>query len=223
MPQLYAADRGPVRHLLVLLAALALVPSAQGGSIDRVTASIARELNTYWAEEGAAIGKRYAPLPHLYLYKSFARTRCGVAPPGNAVYCPTEHAIYLNRALLARAASISTFAAATIVAHEWGHYVQHRFGWLGWAVRRRYYMGVELQADCYAGMFLHYARDAALLEERDVQAAEQLMVSVGDTRALSPSMPGAHGTSEQRLHWFETGLDSGDLTTCDAIYKTLYP
>jgi predicted metalloprotease len=210
---------------LVLLASLCLaVPAALPASVnpDRLAATVVKELNVYWRDEFSAVGRRYARLPHLYAYSTRVRDACGWTVAYNASYCRRDHSISYDRRMLVRAARHGEFAAATILAHEFGHYVQDRLGWLTWAEKHRYWMGTELQADCYAGMFLRYAHSAALLEPGDLQSAMQLIVSVGENMPVKPRTRGAHGTSQQRLHWFTNGYTSGDLSTCDNVYRALY-
>jgi predicted metalloprotease len=213
-----------VRRLLVLVGLCLALPAPADAALqpDRLMASVAKELNVYWRGEFAAVGRRYANLPHLYAYSGRVRDACGWTILDNASYCDRDRSISYDRRLVAAAARRGEFAAATILAHEWGHYVQDRLGWLTWAMRRHYWLGVELQADCYAGMFLRYANDAALLKPGDLDAAMQLMAAVGENMPVKPTTPGAHGTSRQRLHWFTSGYDTGDLTTCDAVYRSVY-
>ena len=219
----YAADDGYVRRLLPLVLCLAMPASAHAAvAPDRLMASVAKELNVYWQAEFRVVGRRYTPLPHLYSYSRRVRDACGWTILDNASYCERDRSISYDRRLVAAAAKHGEFAAATILAHEWGHYVQDRLGWLTWAMRRHYWLGVELQADCYAGMFLRYANQAALLKPGDLDAAMRLMASIGENMPVKPTTPGAHGTSRQRLRWFTTGYDSGDLTTCGGVYRTLY-
>lgn len=213
-----------MRHLVLLVAlCLVLAGSAHASANpDRLAASVVKELNTYWAREFTTLGRRYTRLPHLYSYSARVRDACGWTIVDNASYCQIDRSISYDRRLVARVQRHGNFAAATIFAHEFGHYVQHRLGWLAWAERRRYWLGTELQADCYAGMFLRYANDAALLKAGDLDSAMQLMVSVGENTPVKPTTPGAHGTSQQRLRWFTNGYKTGDLTTCDGVYKALY-
>jgi predicted metalloprotease len=213
-----------VRRLLLFLVLCLAVPAPAHAAVqpDRLMASVAKELNVYWHGEFAAVGRRYARLPHLYAYSRRVRDACGWTILDNASYCERDRSISYDRRLVAAAAKRSEFAAATILAHEWGHYVQDQLGWLAWAKRRNYWLGVELQADCYAGMFLRYANAAALLKPGDRDAAIQLMASIGENLPVKPTTPGAHGTSQQRVRWFTSGYDTGDLTTCGGVYRTLY-
>ena len=82
--------------------------------------------------------------------------------------------------------------------------------------------GVELQADCYAGVFSHYAQDKGLLEPGDLEEAARLMTAVGDQAKLSPKTPGAHGTAPQRVFWFQVGYKTNSLAQCMKVYPTLY-
>jgi uncharacterized protein len=213
-----------VRHLLLPLVLALAAPASAHAAVqpDRLMASVAKELNVYWHGEFAAVGRRYTRLPHLYAYSTRVRDACGWAIVGNASYCPRDRSISYDRRLISAAAAHGEFAAATILAHEWGHYVQHQLGWLGWAQRRHYWLGTELQADCYAGMFLRYANDAALVRPGDVDSAVRLMASVGENVPVKPTTRGAHGPSRQRVRWFTTGYATGDLSTCDGVYAKLY-
>ena len=111
--------------------------------------------------------------------------------------------------------------AAVVLAHEWAHHVQHLLGWLQWAHSRRYLVGKELQADCYAGAFLRYAVAKAALDDAALDHAVALMVTVGD---VGGGRRGAarHGSSTQRQEWFRRGYHTGNPVRCDGVYDVPY-
>ena len=102
------------------------------------------------------------------------------------------------------------------------HLNDEQLGWLRWGIKHRYFKGVELQADCYAGLFSRYAAQQKLLESGDLAEALRLMTTVGDRARLSPTAEGAHGTPKQRRAWFMRGYKTGRIATCNGVYKALY-
>ena len=190
-----------------------------------LTGAVSTALNAYWSATFTEAGRTYvAPRPVRLYMSSVATQGCGRIPAQNAAYCAANRTIYVHRGLLRRliVSADADFAAGTIIAHEWGHHVQDRLGWLRWATTRRYFAGVELQADCYAGMFAGYAERQGLLSEGDLDEAAALMLAIGDEPGVRPNSRGAHGTAEQRLEWFRVGYESGTLAACDAVYVAVH-
>jgi predicted metalloprotease len=189
-----------------------------------------------WAREFAAAGARYQHAK-LVFFHSTVRTPCGeqtreVGP----FYCPASLGVYLNTAFfdaLARTFGLSSgFAAGYIVAHEIGHHVQQLLG-----VHHRVAVAnesdpdgangrsiqVELQADCYAGVWLHTVSRQGELSESDVSDILRAAAVVGDdfqrNQAGADLAPETwtHGSSEQRVRWVLTGLQSGRPDSCDTF------
>jgi uncharacterized protein len=162
---------------------------------------------------------------------------CGVASPETGpFYCPADMLVYLDlgffRELSRRFGAPGDFAQAYVIAHEVGHHVQTLLG-TNAAVqqesranpseRNELSVRLELQADCYAGVWgaSVYARD--ILQPGEVQEALTATAAVGDDRIQQQTQGRidpetfTHGTSEQRVRWFRTGFDSGDPNDCDTF------
>jgi predicted metalloprotease len=177
--------------------------------------------------------------PKLVLFTNAVQSACGMA--GSAVgpfYCPGDEKLYLDlgffRALRDRFGAPGDFAQAYVIAHEVGHHVQTLLG-----VSERVMAGrqradraqanqlsvrQELQADCFAGVWAHHADQARhILESGDVEEALGAAAAIGDDR-LQRQAPGrvapesfTHGTSAQRVRWFQRGFRSGDPQNCDTF------
>jgi hypothetical protein len=173
--------------------------------------------------------------PHLVFFHDQVDTPCGVQDANvGPFYCPAGDGVYLNTdffAALARRFGLhSGFAAGYIVAHEMGHHVQNVLGVLGRvhaadaqdpAGANRRSVAIELQADCYAGVWLHYVAESMTAD--DIQQVLTAAAVVGDDfqRAsvgaeLAPET-WTHGSSEQRVHWLSVGKSSGTPASCDTF------
>lgn len=187
------------------------------------------------------IGEVYTP-PTLVLFDGVTRSGCGTASAQTGpFYCPADQDVYLDtvffRTMQQQLGAGGDFAAAYVVAHEVGHYVQDDLGILGQTNRMRAQMGetdanalsvrVELQADCFAGIWAHGTqRMNGTLEPGDVDEAMNAAARIGDDalqrnagQAVSPDNF-THGTSAQRQRWFMRGYQSGDVTDCDTFSAT---
>jgi uncharacterized protein len=176
--------------------------------------------------------------PTLVLFTDQVRSACGVA--GAAVgpfYCPGDQKVYLDlsffKELRSRFQAPGDFAQAYVIAHEVGHHVQNLLGTMEKvnAAQGRLREGdsnklsvaVELQADCLAGVWASHAQKRNILDPGDVEEALQAASAVGDDRLQRESqgyvVPDSftHGTSEQRIHWFRKGLETGDIRQCDTF------
>jgi uncharacterized protein len=176
--------------------------------------------------------------PTLVLYEGQVRSACGMA--GAAVgpfYCPGDEKLYIDlaffRDLHTRFRAPGDFAQAYVIAHEVAHHVQKltgSFKRLEAARGRvsqpefnRLSVRMELQADCYAGVWGHHAGTLKQLEAGDVEEALGAATAIGDDRlqkqAQGRVVPESftHGTSEQRVRWFKRGLDSGSAKSCDTF------
>lgn len=180
------------------------------------------------------LNQTYEPV-RLVLFKTATQSGCGGASAQTGpFYCPADQRVYLDTdffvTLERQLGAGGDFAAAYVVAHEVGHYVQDQLGILGEAQRGRQQgadsaaVRVELQADCFAGVWAYYAQnDLGTLESGDVEEAMNAAEQIGDDTLQSEAgqtvRPDAftHGTSEQRQRWFYTGFESGDLGACDTF------
>ena len=153
-------------------------------------------------------------------------------------YCPLDQTVYIDLSfyddLKTRFQAPGDFAQAYVIAHEVGHHVQNLLGTMEQVQQLRSRQGeaeansmsvrLELQADCYAGLWAHHAERARqILQSGDVEEALGAASAIGDDR-LQRQTQGTivpesftHGTSEQRVRWFRRGLDTGDSKACDTF------
>ena len=179
--------------------------------------------------------------PVLVLFSGATRSACGHATSAvGPFYCPPDEKLYIDldfyRDLRARFAAPGDFAQAYVIAHEVGHHVQNLLGIEEKARAARARMNeadanalsvrVELQADCFAGLWAHQmeAADENLrLEPGDIEEGLNAAAAIGDDRlqeqASGRVVPDSftHGSSAQRVRWFQRGLDTGDMEACDTF------
>lgn len=184
-----------------------------------------------WSKFFQQRGQRYEE-PKLVLFSGQTRSACGVAQSSTGpFYCPLDHKLYLDTQFFSemrgKLGAPGDFAQAYVIAHEVGHHVQNLMGTMekvqGLQARadkresNQLSVRLELQADFYAGVWAHYAERQKLLETGDVEEALGAASAVGDDRLQQQSrgyvVPDSftHGTSAQRVQWFERGLRTGDL------------
>ncbi|AMP71003.1 KPN_02809 family neutral zinc metallopeptidase [Ralstonia solanacearum] len=190
-----------------------------------------------WSQLFKQAGRAYQP-PKLVLFRQGIRSGCGDATSAvGPFYCPADTKVYLDLGffdeLRRRFGSPGDFAAAYVVAHEVGHHVQNLLGVSDKVSRARagqsprvanaLSVKLELQADCLAGVWGHYAQQRGLLERGDLEQALTAAHAIGDDtlqrnagRSVAPDAF-THGTSEQRMHWFRQGFDGGDIRQCDTF------
>jgi predicted metalloprotease len=189
-----------------------------------------------WRRQFAAVGATYRP-GHLVFFHSAVHTACGTqSAEVGPFYCPADETVYLNTTFfdaLARAFNLrSGFAAGYVTGHEVAHHVQHVLGLLTAkahadaadpANANRRSILTELQADCYAGVWLHELHGAGTLTDADVSDILRAAAIVGDdfqrNQAGQPLAPETwtHGSSEQRVHWLRAGMSSGVPASCDTF------
>jgi predicted metalloprotease len=176
--------------------------------------------------------------PKLVLFSGVTRSGCGAAQSAmGPFYCPVDKTVYLDtdffRVMEQQLGAQGEFARAYVIAHEVGHHVQDELGVLEQttAVRSRsseaqsnaISVRVELQADCYAGVWANAARDRLKLTDDDIRSALDTAARIGDDalqqRSQGVVVPDSftHGTSEQRQRWFHQGYRSGDPDQCDTF------
>ena len=193
-----------------------------------------------WGALFKSLGRRYDP-PKLVLYRNMTSSACGhaVAAVG-PFYCPADQDLYLDTSffneLHTRFGAPGEFAQAYVIAHEVGHHVQNLLGTME-KVQARMQRGdertanalsvrLELQADCYAGVWGFYAQKRNLIDAKDVESGLAAAAAVGDDRIQKQTqgyvVPDSftHGSAQQRTHWFSTGLGSGDVRDCDTFANT---
>lgn len=191
-----------------------------------------------WTEIFRQSGKTYRE-PTLVLFSGAVRSGCGVAQSASGpFYCPVDQKVYLDTSffdeLSRRFGAPGDFAQAYVIAHEIGHHVQNQLGILpqveafqqqaSRAEGNQAQVMVELQADCFAGIWAHHAdRSRGLLEKGDIEEGLNAAAAIGDDRLQRQSqgyvVPDAftHGSSAQRVAWFKRGLQSGDPAVCDTF------
>src|SRR6185369_11534472 len=165
--------------------------------------------------------------PTLVLYEQAVRSACGTGQSAmGPFYCPNDEKLYLDlsffRDLQTRFRAPGDFAQAYVIAHEVGHHVQKLTGHIK-SNSNQESVRVELQADCYAGVWGYHAGTMKQLDPGDIAEALNAATAIGDDRLQKQSQgrvtPDAftHGTSEQRVRWFKRGLDSGRPQDCDTF------
>jgi hypothetical protein len=210
-------------------------PPADDETAQFVSAILASTEDT-WSAAFADRGGTYRP-PTLVLFTDMVRSGCGTAGAQTGpFYCPLDEKVYIDLGFfheLARMGGPGDFAAAYVIGHEVGHHVQNLSGTAD-EVRRLQEQNpgaanalsvrIELQADCYAGMWANHAnRTGTFLEPGDIQEGLAAAAAIGDDRLARSSGRAAspetftHGTSEQRAQWLSTGLQSGTPETCDTF------
>ena len=191
-----------------------------------------------WTTIFSANGKTYVK-PKLDLFTGRVRTACGTGQSASGpFYCPGDQKVYIDlafyRLMEERFHVAGDFAKAYVIAHEVGHHVQNLLGITAKmdAARGRatevqvnaLSVRLELQADCFAGVWANHANQArSILEAGDVEAALAAATAIGDDtlqrQAQGTVVPDSftHGSSAQRVRWFKRGIDSGKLTQCDTF------
>jgi predicted metalloprotease len=191
-----------------------------------------------WTQLFAAQGASYAP-PRLRLFSGSTQSGCGAAGAEvGPFYCPTDQRVYIDLGFFAeldqRFGAPGDFAQAYVIAHEVGHHVQNLLGVAEQvhSARQRasetqsnqLQVRMELQADCYAGVWAHHAqRSRQVLESGDVEEALGAAAAVGDDliqkRTQGQVIPESftHGSAAQRQQWFGKGFQQGTLAACDTF------
>jgi hypothetical protein len=191
-----------------------------------------------WTQIFATGGERYVP-PKLVLFTDTVRSACGMAQSAmGPFYCPNDQKVYIDlgfyRELRERFQAPGDFAQAYVIAHEIGHHVQTLLGTSQQVHQAQQQASqqqanalsvrLELQADCYAGVWAHHAnRSRQLLEEGDVEEGLNAASAIGDdniqrqTQGTVVPESFTHGSSEQRVSWFRRGLESGSMKNCDSF------
>jgi predicted metalloprotease len=222
--------------------------SPSGSSMSRPTSSsdddltnfvsvVVKETEDVWTKKFAEVNQSYTP-PKVVLFTSSIASGCGQADASTGpFYCPEDRKVYIDLAfydeLRQRFGAPGDFAQAYVLAHEVGHHVQNLDGTLPDFNSRRsqmsqteanaYSVRVELQADCYAGIWANSVGQENLLDDGDVEEAINAADKIGDD-TLQKEMQGyavpktfTHGTSAQRQKWFTTGYKSGNPGSCDTF------
>jgi predicted metalloprotease len=226
----------------------ATAPSQTGYGPQRAPASVAPpsqektlarkvlgDTEDVWGAVFQASGSRYQA-PTIVLFDGAVRSACGMASAAvGPFYCPGDRKLYLDTAffdeLARRFRAPGDFAQGYVIAHEVGHHVQNLTGTMqkvdsmrsdrrsGNAASVR----LELQADCYAGVWAYYMQKRGLLDPGDVEEGLTAAAAVGDDRIQKQTqgyvVPDSftHGSAAQRSHWFKVGIANGDPRRCDTF------
>ncbi|MEC6796562.1 neutral zinc metallopeptidase [Photobacterium sp. S4TG1] len=178
----------------------------------------------------------YQP-PTLVLYNNVTRTGCGTGSAQTGpFYCPADQKIYLDLGFIKELKKLGApgdFAFAYVIAHEVGHHVQKLLGTSdkvhqlqqqsGKVTANKLSVKLELQADCYAGVWGHYVNQQGMLDAGDIEEGINAASAVGDDRlqelAGQAVQPDAftHGSSQQRISWFQKGFKSGNPKVCNTF------
>jgi len=191
-----------------------------------------------WREKFRAAGGTYRE-PKLHLFRGATQTACGQGQSAmGPFYCPADEKVYIDlnfyETMRTRLGAPGDFAQAYVIAHEVGHHVQKLMGITDKTDNMRRRMSeaqyntvsvrVELQADCFAGVWAHDAQAARqVLEQGDVEEALNAATQIGDdtlqrkSRGTIQPETFTHGTSAQRVAWFKRGLQSGRVNDCDTL------
>jgi predicted metalloprotease len=217
-------------------------PGQPGGAQDQmsqfVSVVLADTEDTWNAVFRQKYGRDYEE-PKLVLFSGAVESACGMAQSAmGPFYCPSDQRVYIDlsfyRELKERFGAGGDFAQAYVIAHEVGHHVQNLLGLsdkvhnaqlrADKATANGLSVRLELQADCYAGVWGHHAQRARnILEQGDLEEALNAAAAIGDDKIQKASrgyvVPESftHGSSAQRQQWFKRGFDSGQLESCDTF------
>ncbi len=216
-------------------------PAQRPPADDRMAkfvSTVLADTEDVWKQQFTRGGAAYSE-PRLVLFRGATSTACGQGQAAmGPFYCPADQKVYIDlgfyETLKNRLGAPGDFAQAYVIAHEVGHHVQNLLGIsrkmddmrarVSQAQYNALSVRLELQADCFAGLWAHHAQNARqVLEQGDVEEAMNAAARIGDD-ALQRGSGGAvvpesftHGTSAQRQRWFATGLKTGELKACDTF------
>jgi predicted metalloprotease len=217
-------------------------PGAPGSPAARdegkeFVARIVGDTEDTWGKIFQQMGRRYEA-PRLVLFRGRVESACGLASSAvGPFYCPGDSHVYLDQSffqeLKSRFGAPGDFARGYVIAHEVGHHVQNLLGIaekvdqqrarLSPASRNALSVRMELQADCFAGVWGYYARQRGLLEPGDLESGLTAAAAIGDDRLQQQTQGSVrpetftHGSSAQRVRLFKTGFESGDPRQCDTF------
>ncbi len=210
----------------------------ENDTVAQFVSVVLADTEDVWDSIFRASGETYR-LPKLVIFRNSVQSACGMASEASGpFYCPGDEKVYMDLSfcdeMKSRFGAPGDFAIAYVIAHEIGHHIQNQLGIIDKATRlkenatekeaNRIQVKVELQADFLAGVWAHYmSKYRNILEEGDTREALNAASAVGDDR-LQRQFQGrvvpdafTHGTSEQRMRWFNKGLQSGDINAGNTL------
>ncbi|GAB5517931.1 MAG: neutral zinc metallopeptidase [Rhodothermales bacterium] len=212
-------------------------PPAANDAGSEFMSRVLGDTEMVWERLFAEQGARYAA-PTLVLFDGRVASACGMNSSATGpFYCPPDQKIYIDLSFsreLQRFGAPGDFAMAYVVAHEVGHHIQNLTGTadqvrnlqrrLSQRESNQLSVGMELQADCYAGVWAHHAeRERDVLEDGEIEEGLRAAAAVGDDHLMKqagqPVQPErfTHGTSAQRMEWFKRGFQTGRIDACDTF------
>jgi uncharacterized protein len=208
---------------------------APGDQLGKFASVVLADTETTWR---TLLGPRYED-PRMVLFSGAVQSACGTTSSAvGPFYCPGDHRVYLDLAffdeMANRLGAAGDFAQAYVIAHEVGHHVQNLLGTAEKVHRLQRQASeaegnalsvrMELQADCYAGVWGHHAkRERNVIEPGDFEEGLRAAAAIGDDRLQKMSRghvqpeSWTHGSSEQRMTWLKRGLESGDPSVCNTF------
>ena len=210
----------------------------------KFAATILRFTEVVWAEQFRKAGKRYEA-PRMVLFTEEVQTGCGNAPSAvGPFYCPADRTVYLDPTFFDElekklGGSKAEFSQAYVIAHEVGHHVQNLLGYSRLVEQKRrtlpkeefnqWSVRLELQADYLAGVWAYHGQKKFnFIEPGDVESAIKSANAIGDdrlqkrARGFTSPENYTHGTSDQRVRWFQLGLETGDMRKLKTIFEVPY-
>lgn len=213
-------------------------PTAEEQELESFAKKVLASTEDVWTAEFQKMGKTYEP-PTLVFFNGSVQSGCGGATASvGPFYCSADQCVYIDLSFFTTMKSSlgadGDFAYAYVIAHEVGHHVQHLLGTLGKAHAQRSRLSeteynkvsvaVELQADCYAGIWAYHEQQMfGSLEDGDLEEAISTAQVIGDDylqkKAQGYTVPESfnHGTSQQRMKWFKRGFTTGQLSQGDTF------
>lgn len=213
------------------------VNSAQDNEDAKFTKVILATTEETWGTLFQKMGKQYVA-PKLVMYRNATSTSCGTGQSAmGPFYCPADQTVYIDLSfyddMKTKLGAGGDFAQGYVIAHEVGHHIQKLLGiepkvrqmqqGATQAQANQLSVKMELQADCFAGVWGHYVQQQNMLEVGDLKKALDTAEAIGDDRLQQKSqgrvVPDSftHGTSEQRYTWFKRGFDSGNPGDCNTF------
>lgn len=214
------------------------IPAGQDEAADFTKVVLGDTEDTWKVLFQQQLNRRYKE-PTLVLFTGSTQSACGLGQAAmGPFYCPADQQVYIDLSffhdLQTRFKAPGDFAQAYVIAHEVGHHIQTLLGISEQVARQRQRVSEtegnklsvrqELQADCLAGVWANHAHKARnILESGDIEEGLNAATAIGDDRLQKQSRgyvtpeSFTHGTSAQRVRWFKTGLESGDMNSCDTF------